>query len=159
MVIITTLISIRSIQYMYMYLQWTWTLKFRVKIFMPVIELYWTLCRVFIAYIYLTVSNVQFFPLCQFLSILIIDICKMVHHMKGRMQERPLDFSLKSKMAKTAPNFTCQFVCTCGKLPCTYFPLFPLCIPEIKYAKTLACHSPRLLKLLCYTILLALIFF
>ena len=57
--------------------------------------------------------------------------------LKGCGQERPLDFSLKSNMAKTAPNFACQFVYTCRELPCTYFPLFLLRIPEIKYAKTL----------------------
>ena len=50
------------------------------------------------------------------------------------MQERPLDFSLKSNMAKTAPNFASQFVDTCRKLPCTCFPPFLLRIPEIKYA-------------------------
>ena len=38
------------------------------------------------------------------------------------------------------------------KLPCTYFPPFLLRIPEIKYAKTLACHGQPLLELLCYTI-------
>ena len=72
--------------------------------------------------------------------------------LKGRRQERPLDFLLKSNMAKTAPNLACQFVYTCRKLPCTYFPPFLLRIPEIKYAKTLACHGRPLLELLCYTI-------
>ena len=71
--------------------------------------------------------------------------------MKGRGQERPLDFLLKSNVAKTSPNFACQFVYMCRELPCTYFPLFLLRIPEIKYAKTLACHSRHLLELLCYT--------
>ena len=71
--------------------------------------------------------------------------------MKGRGQERPLDFSLKSYMAKTAPNFACQFVSTCRKLLCTYFPPFLLRFSEIKYAKTLACHGRLLLELLCYT--------
>ena len=72
--------------------------------------------------------------------------------MKGRRQERPLDFSLKSNTAKTAPNFACQFVYTCRKLPCTYFLPFLLRISEIKYAKTLACHGRPLLEFLCYTI-------
>ena len=72
--------------------------------------------------------------------------------MKGRGQERPLDFSLKSYMAKTAPNFACQFVSTCRKLLCTYFPPFLLRISEIKYAKTLACHGQPLSELLCYRI-------
>ena len=73
--------------------------------------------------------------------------------LKGRGQERPLDFLLKSYMAKTAPNFACQFVYTCRKLSCTYFPPFLLRISEIhvKYAKTLACHGRPLLELLCYT--------
>ena len=71
--------------------------------------------------------------------------------LKGRGQERPLDFSLKSNMAKTAPNFACQFVYTCRKLPCTNFLPFLLRIPEIKCAKTLACHGRPLLELLCYT--------
>ena len=66
--------------------------------------------------------------------------------LKGRGQERPLDFSLKSYM-----YLACQFVYTCRKLPCTYFPPFLLHIPEIKYAKTLACHGRPLLELLCYT--------
>ena len=57
--------------------------------------------------------------------------------MKDHGQEHPLDFSLKSNMAKTAPNFACQFVYMCRKLPCTYFLPFLLHIPEIKYAKTL----------------------
>ena len=57
--------------------------------------------------------------------------------LKGCGQERPLYFSLKSNMAKTAPNLACQFVYTCRELPCTYFPPFLLRIPEIKYAKTL----------------------
>ena len=43
--------------------------------------------------------------------------------MKGRGQERPLDFSLKSYMAKTAPNFACQFVYMCRKLSALH--LFP----------------------------------
>ena len=74
--------------------------------------------------------------------------------MKGRGQERPLDFSLKLNMAKKAPNFACQFVytCTCRKLPCTYFLPFLLRISEIKSAKTLACHGQPLLELLCSTI-------
>ena len=76
----------------------------------------------------------------------------MPFQLKGRGQERPLDFSLKSNMARTAPNFACQLVYTCRKLPCTYFPPFLLRIPEIKYAKTPACHSRPLLELLCYTI-------
>ena len=59
----------------------------------------------------------------------------ILKQLKGCGQERPLDFSLKSKMAKTAPNFACQFVYTCRKLPYTYFPSFLLRIPEIKYAK------------------------
>ena len=71
--------------------------------------------------------------------------------LKGPGQEHSLDFSLKLNMAKTAPNFACQFVYTCGKLPCTYFPPFLLRISELKYAKTLACHSRPLLELLCYT--------
>ena len=79
--------------------------------------------------------------------------------LKGCMEERPLDFLPKSKMAKTAPNFACQFVYTCRKLPCTHFPLFQLRSPEIKYAKTVAWLSLCLLELLCYTILLALFFF
>ena len=54
------------------------------------------------------------------------------------MQECPLDFSRKSNTAKTAPNFACQFVYACRKLPCTHFPSFLLRILEIKYAKTLA---------------------
>ena len=69
-----------------------------------------------------------------------------------RRQECPLDFSLKSNMAKTAPNLACQFVYTCRKLPCTYFPPFLLRISEIKYAKTLVCHGWPLLQQLCYTI-------
>ena len=72
--------------------------------------------------------------------------------LKGHEQERPLDFSLRSNMAKTAANFTCQFVYMCRKLPCTYFPPFLLRISEIKYAKTLACHFQPPLELLCYTI-------
>ena len=72
--------------------------------------------------------------------------------MKGRGQERPLDFSLKSNMTKTAPNFSCQFFYTCRKLPRNYFFPFLLRISEIKYAKTLACHGRPLLELLCYTI-------
>ena len=70
--------------------------------------------------------------------------------MKGHGQERPLDFLLKSN-AERAPNFACQFVYRSRKLPCTYFPPFLLRIPEIKYAKTLACHSQPFLELLCYT--------
>ena len=53
-------------------------------------------------------------------------------------------------MARTTPNFACQFVYSCRKLPCTYFPSFLLRSPEIKYAKTLACHSPHLLELLLH---------
>ena len=54
-------------------------------------------------------------------------VCKKfvtVIQLKGRGQERPLDFSLESNMAKTAPNLACQFVYTCRKLPCTCFPRF-----------------------------------
>ena len=59
--------------------------------------------------------------------------------MKGHGQERPLDFSLKLNMAKTAPNFACQFIYMymCRKLSCSYFAPFLLRTPEIKYEKTL----------------------
>ena len=62
------------------------------------------------------------------------------------MQERPLDFSLKSNMAKTAPNFACQFVDTCRKLPCTYFPLFLLRIPESMQKHLHVAHYEQGLK-------------
>ena len=46
-------------------------------------------------------------------------------------------------MAKTGPNFACQFVYTCRKLPCTYFLPFLLRIPEIKYVETLFEARPK----------------
>ena len=67
-------------------------------------------------------------------------------HLKGPGQERSLDVSLKSNMAKTAPNLACQFVYTCRKLPCTYFPLFLLRILEIKYRKDSCISRTFLLK-------------
>ena len=74
------------------------------------------------------IHSTYLFCMCWLCCQLIIDniglslnssstFCIMLY-MKGRVQERPLDFLLKSKMAKTAPNFACQFVYSCFEKGC-----------------------------------------
>ena len=57
--------------------------------------------------------------------------------MKGRRQERPLDFSLKSNGQNSFKLRMPILFIMSRKLPCTYFLSFLLRISEIKYATTL----------------------
>ena len=81
---------------------------------------------------------------------------------RPRVRMCPIFFSLKSNMARSAPHFACQFVYTCTQTALHLFPLVSVAYSRNKVCKkkktTLACHGPRLLELLCYTILLALFF-
>ena len=76
--------------------------------------------------------------------------------MKGRGQERPLYFSLKSNMAwpKQLQTSHANLFIRVEKCPALISSPFLLrtCISEIKYAKTLAGHGRPLLELLYYTI-------